>query len=450
MRLIPRPESGLSRGYRFPPVHEHQLANGLTVLTVPLHRLPVVTLAFAAEAGGECDPIAQAGLSALTARALVEGTIGGVDDAAGGFESLGGELESDAGWAHGECSTTVMADRAGEAIDRLAVVVREPRWSSPALARLQQERLAELLQRQAEPRELADDLFAQTCFPTESRYALPLTGTERTVAACGGEDVVRHHARRYRTASGVVVICGAISPDTATAACERAFGNWRTERAAETAEGTPERVPSGAVWLAHRASAPQSEIRIGHAGVPRTHPDFYALSVMNAVLGGLFNSRINLNLRERHAYTYGAFSTHSWRLRASLWEVATAVESDVTLPAIREVLGEIEKIRQQAVAGEELSLAKSYLIGVFPLRFETTAALSAAILMRRAFRLGASYYDDYRARIDEVSVADVQRVAATHLRPELLQIVVVGDRERVEDSLRRLERGDVVPVDPLA
>jgi len=180
-----------------------------------------------------------------------------------------------------------------------------------------------------------------------------------------------------------------------------------------------------------KPEAKQSEVRIGNVGIPRQHPDYHATVVMNAVLGGLFTSRINLNLRERHGYTYGAFSHVDWRRQAGPFVVSTAVQSEVTAPAAREAVGEIEKIRQEKVSTDELSLATSYLDGVFPIRYETTDAIAGALATLVEYHLPDDFYDTYREHVRAISTDDVLRVAQAHLRPEALQLLVVGDPESV-------------------
>ena len=177
-------------------------------------------------------------------------------------------------------------------------------------------------------------------------------------------------------------------------------------RAANRRESSQKTVPARrerAVHIIAKSDAPQSELRIGHVGIPRNHPDFFSVNVMNAVLGGLFNSRINLNLREVHAYTYGAFSAFEWRRQAGPFVVSTAVKSDITDAAAREVLLEIDRIRSEAISLDELSLATSYLDGVFPIRFETTSAIAAALSVLALHGLPEDYYDRYRERVRAVT-----------------------------------------------
>jgi zinc protease len=196
-----------------------------------------------------------------------------------------------------------------------------------------------------------------------------------------------------------------------------------------------------------KADAPQSELRVGHVGLPRAHPDFYNVVVMNALLGGLFSSRINLNLREVHAYTYGAHSEFDWRRGSGPFVVSTAVKSDVTGAAAREILHEIERMRAEPPSADELSLATSYLDGVFPIRYETTAAIAAALASLVLYGLPADYYDTYRDRIRGVTREDVHEAARAHLQPGALQLVVVGDPGVVREPLRALALGRVEVVE---
>jgi zinc protease len=179
-------------------------------------------------------------------------------------------------------------------------------------------------------------------------------------------------------------------------------------------------------------------------GLPRKHPDYFPVTVMNAILGGLFNSRINLNLREVHGYTYGAFSTFEWRRAAGPFVVSTAVQSEVTAPAAREVLNEIERMRAEPVSSDELSLAVSYLDGVFPIRYETTEAIAQALTTLVIHDLPPDFYDTYRENVRAVTLPDVLHAAERHLNPGALQIVVVGDPSVVKEPLAE---GGFGPVD---
>ena len=169
---------------------------------------------------------------------------------------------------------------------------------------------------------------------------------------------------------------------------------------------------------------------------------------MNAVLGGLFSSRINLNLREAHGYTYGAFSAFEWRRAAGPFMIQTAVKSDVTGAAVREILLEIERMRSEEIAPDELTLATSYLDGVFPIRYETTAAIATALSNLVIHGLPEHFYDEYRMRVRDVTTQDVLRAAQQHLHPERLRIVVVGDPAVIAEPLTEIHGGRVEIVTP--
>ena len=187
-----------------------------------------------------------------------------------------------------------------------------------------------------------------------------------------------------------------------------------------------------------KADAAQSELRIGHVGVPRTHPDYFNIVVMNAVLGGLFSSRINLNLREEHGYTYGASSYFDWRRQAGPFVISTAVQSEVTAPAISETLKEIDRMRSAKISNEELTLATSYLQGVFPIRYETTSAIASALANLVTFGLAEDYYDTYRDNIASVTEDSVLLAAKEYVVPEHLQITVVGNPDIIAEPIQAI------------
>ncbi|MCC6928346.1 MAG: insulinase family protein [Gemmatimonadaceae bacterium] len=439
-----RPTPGVARPYAFPAVESQRFANGLEALVVPLRRLPLATVLLMSDAGAECDAVAAAGTAQLTTEALAEGTRSRDAVAlAGTFEQLGGSLDTGVAWTHATCSTTVLATRLPGALQLLAEVLREPSFPEGEVDRLREEQLAALLQQRAEPRGLADDMFARFCFVAASRYAVGEAGDEAGVAPLTRREVVAHHARYVVPARSRVIVVGDVEVAQVMQLAEETLGAWRRDGEVAPAIDVGAATAGRGLHLVAKDDAPQTELRIGHPSVPRAHRDFHALTVMNAILGGLFNSRINLNLREVHAYTYGAFSQFDWRRYASLFEVSTAVRSDVTGAAVTEIMGEIARMRDERVSDAELSLAVDYLTGVFPIRFETSAAIAGALATRAGFALPANYFDEYRARIAAVTADDVLRVAQLHLDPARLQVVAVGDPLQVRGQLESLALGEV-------
>ena len=443
-----RPSPGPARPYHFPHFERATLDNGLSIIVVPVRKLPVVTVSLLTDAGATTEPEKQDGIARLTARALLEGTKQRTGDAlTEGLERLGASLDADAEWDSGALSMTVLSDRLSEAMALVAEVMLEPGFPERELERLKAERLAEILQRRAEPRGLADDMFARFVYASDSRYAMPDGGSATSVSAIDRGQVAAFHAARYRPGSTTAIIAGDIGVDDALRVMRSRFDAWPSQRAAAVeADDRPAR-RTRAVHLVEKADAPQSELRIGHVGIPRAHPDYFAALVMNMLLGGLFSSRINLNLREAHGYTYGASSAFDWRRQSGPFVVATAVRSDVTAAAASEVLTEIDRMRTEKVGADELSLATSYLEGVFPIRYESTAAIARALSALVVYGLPPDYFDTYRDRVRAVSAPDVLRAAREFLHPEELQLVAVGDPAVVREPLEAMDLGPLQSYD---
>ena len=417
-------------------------------MVVPVRKLPVVTVSLVADAGAVTEPTGQDGVARLTARALLEGTRSRTGDVlTESLERLGASVVADAEWDSGALTMTVLASRLSEAMALVAEVILEPSFPERELERLKAERLAEILQLRAEPRGLADEMFSRFLYASDSRYALPDGGSASSISAIDRKGVAAFHAARYRPGSTTAIIVGDIGVDDALRVLRSRLDAWPAQRAPIIDADDRPAQRTRAVHLVEKADAPQTELRIGHVGIPRVHPDYFAALVMNMLLGGLFSSRINLNLREAHGYTYGASSFFDWRRQAGPFVVATAVRSDVTAAAAREVLTEIDRMRAEKVGTEELSLATSYLEGVFPIRYESTAAIARALTGMVVYGLPSDYFDTYRDRVRSVSAPDVLRAAREFLRPEELQLVAVGDPAVVREPLDAMDLGPLQSYD---
>ena len=444
-----RPIASAPRPYHFPHFETRILSNGLRVMVSPMHAYPVVTVLAVIEAGATRDPRDAEGLAQLTTRALAEGTRDmNALQLAERLETLGTTLDTGADWDSAIVQLTALASRVDDAFTVLAEVLRYPSFPDGEVARLRAERLADLAQLRAEPRGLADVYFSRLLYAAESRFARLAGGDEQSMTRITRERIVEYHARYYRPDATALMIVGDITVDDAVRHASRCLGDWTGTAPTVTEPLDVQRHREPRVHLIAKADAPQSEVRVGHVAVPRLHEDYFPLVVMNAILGGLFSSRLNLNLREVHAYTYGAHSAFDWRRAASPFEISTAVETAVTMDALREIQIEFLRIREAPVSEAELSLATSYLIGVFPIRFETTAEVAGGLANVEIFRLPSDYFDRYRDRVRAVTAADVLRVAQTHLDPTRLQVVVVGDPVAIGEPLAALGLGPVTVYDP--
>jgi zinc protease len=238
-----------------------------------------------------------------------------------------------------------------------------------------------------------------------------------------------------------------VTLDEGVALARKSFGAWKGARKNIVVKADVPARSARASRIVSKADAAQSELRIGHVGVPRVNEDYFPVVVMNAILGGLFSSRINLNLREVHGYTYSASSYYDWRRQSGPFVISTAVQSEVTAVAITEVLKEIDRMRTEQVGDDELTLATSYLEGVFPIRYETTAAIAAALANMITFKLPESYYDTYRSNIAAVTTLDVLNAAREYVHPDQLQVVVVGDPTLLKSPIEALQIGALTVLD---
>jgi len=440
MPSSPRPEPSAPRPYSFPGFEEQELENGLRLVTCNLPKLPLITLLVVLESGSAADPRGKEGLARLTAKALVEGSRRrtGVE-LSQTLENLGTSLDAGADWDSSVLKITFLSEHLEQVLPLVWETLLEPTFPERELQRLKDERIADLMQIESEPRALADQRFETFLYSSDSRYSAPAGGSVESVSALARSDLLEFHERSYRPNATIVIAVGDIAGPDIRRRLDNGLSQWKP-RATGSKPG-PNHVATRThqVRIVDKADAPQSELRVGHLGLKRNDPDYFPAVVMNAVLGGLFGSRINLNLREAHGYTYGASSYFDWRKDFGPFVISTAVETEVTSAALKEIFLEIARMRAEEVSGAELSLAKDYLDGVFPIRYETTAAIAAALANLKLYGLPRDYYDTYREKIRAVSSSDVLEAARKHVRPAESQVVIVGDRSKVEEQIAGLD-----------
>ncbi|HUG47856.1 MAG TPA: pitrilysin family protein [Candidatus Limnocylindria bacterium] len=445
-----RPTAGPPREYHFPAFERGRLANGLTLLAVNLPGRALLAAQLILPGGATAERAAQAGVTALTARALTEGTarLDAVEFAEAA-ERLGAELHAEASWEALSCSLEVPRSRFAAALALLAEMTLEPRFPEDEVARLREERLNDLLQARADPRRRAERVFPETIYDPASPYSRPLGGTDTTVREIERAAVVERHLANLDPASATLVVAGDLIGLDVPRLVEEHFAAWQHRPAAARDESAGAHPAGPRVVLVDRPGSSQSELRIGHVGLPRSTPEFHAVAVLNAILGGAFNSRLNRLLREELGYTYGVHSSFDMRRGAGPFVVRTGVETDVTVAAITEAMGVLRAIRQAPVEPAELEIVRDYLVGIFPLRFEVSAAVAGALAGLAIFELPDDELDEYRPRIAAVQASDVLAAARRHVRPDEASIVIVGDATRIEGPLRDAQLGPltVVPAD---
>jgi zinc protease len=444
-----RPAPGPLRPYHFPPIHRRRLANGLNVVVAELRSFPVVTVGLMLPSGALTDPAGQDGLASLTA-GLLESGAGGKDagEIARAVDRLGISLEAWASWDVCEATFTGLRARMDEAMSVLADLVLHPTFPEAEVERLRAQRLTSLAQSRAEAGSLAGEVASLYVFGAGSPFGHPMAGTAKSVAALTRGDVVRFHETRYRPEGATLFAAGDASIDELSSLAERHFGAWRG--APETGEVVDVRAghERTRIVVADRPGSVQSALRVTHPAPPRATPDFFALTVMNNVLGGAFSSRINLNLRERLGYTYGAHSVFGLRRTSGVFTVSTAVQTEVTAPSVAEILRDMREMREAPVSDAELADTLSFLSGSFPLPMQTTEGLAGKLETLIVHGLPDDYYDHYRESIMAVTAADVLAAARKLLQPDRAVVVVAGDGARVAAELEALGEGPVEVVDP--
>ena len=445
-QVVPtRPVPGTPRPYEFPPFERARLANGMSLLTVNMPGRPLVSAAIVLPHGAADEPPADAGATVLAARALSEGTerYNAIEFVEAG-ERLGASLHAEASWDATSAGVDVPATRLEPALELLAEMIARPTFPEAEVERLRDERLNDILQARADPRRRAEEAFVETIYTSASPYHRPSGGVRETVAQLDSARVRSTYLRGFDPGRATLVVGGDLSGIDVRGIADRLFGTLRRHRSAVA----PRRVKASAaldarlVRVIHRPGAVQTEIRIGHPGLPRKIADFHAVSVMSAILGGLFNSRLNMKLREEKGYTYGASAGFDMRRGRGPFAARAAVNTEATVLAVADFLGELERIRGERVADEELAAARDFLVGVFPLRFETPGAVVGALSGLVVHDLPDDELARYRGEIEAVTLDDVAK-AANHLQLERAAIVLVGDADAFGPDLEAAMFGEV-------
>jgi len=438
------PAAGPIRPFEFPAVAEARLGNGMEVRLVSGVPLPVVTAMVVLRAGETAAPAGREGLAVLAGDALEGGTTRlSSRELAWALEDIGASFGAATGWDSTTVAVSCLAEHLPDAMPLLAEMVRSPAFEDEEFERYRAQRLATAAQRRMDPAALAADAHARLVFAEGGTYARPVGGTDVSIGGITGGHARDFVAARYGPAEAALVMVGDLEENEALAVAEGGLGDWAGVVGAVPEPVASPRQRERVVHVVHRAESVQSRIRVGHVGVARSVEDYFALVVLNLVLGGSFSSRLNLSLRERHGFTYGVRSSFAPRRGPGPFAVSTAVENAVTGAAVGEIFREIEQLVEEGPTRDEVEAATSYLAGVFPLRLETTGQIASRIAGMVVYDLPGDYYERYRDRVREVTGAQVARAARRHIRPAELCTVVVGSADDVVPQLEDLDIGPV-------
>ena len=426
-----------------PAIQKRALSNGLPVWLIETHEVPLVQVNLVVLAGSGDDPAGKFGVASLTAAMLDEGA--GKRSAleiADDVDFLGANLATTSSFDSSAVRLNVPVSKLEAALPVMADVAMRPTFPQAELDRLRQERLTTLLQARDDGAQVAPMAFARAVFGASHRYGTAAMGTAATLKAFTTADLRAFHEAAYQPSNATLVVTGDMRPDAMMALLEKQFGSWRPPaKAARTPVAAPRQVTARQLVIVDMPGAEQSQIRIGWVGVPRSTPDYFTIQVLNTILGGSFTSRLNLNLREKNQYTYGASSRFDMRLAAGPFVAGAGVQTDKTSEALREFFNELGAITK--VTPDEVTKAKNYLALGFPSEFETTGDLAAHIEDMIVYKLPDNYFERYVPNIQAVTADAVQKAAATYIQPAGFTIVIAGDRKVIEPGIRALKLGDV-------
>ena len=406
------PESGTRPALRLPRSERHTLSNGLDVLVLARPALPEVSIRLITEAGAALERENECGVAELTGRLLTEGAAGRDAMAmAAWLDMLGASFTVSASYDVTMVSMHALSDTLSGALDYLAAATDEPSI-------------------------VATRKLVSAVYGTHP-YGRPSDGTYDSVSGLDAELVRRFHHRRYTSRGAALIACGDVTPGSLLAELEERFGDWPAgDQLPPLPEVPPRPAKPGRPLIVDRPGSAQSEIRIGTIGAPFQTDDLYAATLGNAILGGLFSSRINMNLREDKGWTYGARSAFHFRRGAGPFVAQTAVETPVTAEAVREMMAEIRGIISNPPSEEEMSLAKNALTLSLPRQFETTSQVTGKLARQVIFGLPEDYWERYPERISAVTRDQVVAALGRYLDTERLVLLVVGDADAIEPGLR--------------
>jgi zinc protease len=439
------PAIGPAPSLKLPTIQKQKLSNGLAVWIVEHHEVPLAQINMIVRSGSAVDPIGKYGLGSLAAAMLDEGAgTRSSLELADALEFLGANLSTTSSFDFSAVRMSVPVSKLAEALPLMADVTLRPTFPANELDRLKKERLTGLLQARDNPAALIQLAFPRVVFGPTHRYGTSANGLPPAIEAFTVADLQSFYRSHYRPDNSTLLIVGDVTPATLLPMLEKQFGSWKAEGMAPLVAEVPmaPQLKSRQIYIVDKPDAPQSQIRVGWVGVPRSTADYAALEVLNTILGGSFTSRLNQNLREEHGYSYGASSAFDMRLSAGPFLAAAGVQSDKTGESVKEFFNELNRIGT-LINEDELKKAKNYVALGFPGEFETTGDLARKLEELVVYNLPEDTFAKFVGAVTSVTAADLQKLAARYIQPDKMAVVVVGDAKTIEGQIRQLNLGPV-------
>lgn len=436
----PSPEGKVT--FVAPNIHSTKLKNGIPVYFAERRDLPIVSVQIVARGGGD-ELAAPSGVAGLLGSMFETGTKTrsalAISDR---FQEIGAHHGSWVGWSSSGVGATVATEQLPQAMELVADLALSPAFPADELERIRARRLAGLVQERSSPSIAFSNVANMALYGSKHAYGAPLGGFEEDVKRIQRADLLRAYKQLFAKGRLGIIVAGQIEEASVLALLEKHFGGLKGAAQKAKTPANPA-LPKRAIAFVDKPGA-QSQIGIVGLGADARAADRFAIAVMNAILGGAFSSRVNLNLREKHAYTYGARSWFEQRAGLGPFMLRAAVVADKTIPALNELLAEVKRMRESDVSEDELRMAKDYLKLSLPARFETTEDLARAASELFLYDFPANDFATRAERYEAVTVADVRKVATEYLDAKRWRVVVVGDA-----ALRgELEKLDLGPVEP--
>jgi len=440
----PKPTKNISFG--LPQIEKFRLQNGLDVIFIQKKKLPIIRLSLIINAGSKFDPENKKGLSNLLAMAIDEGA--GQYNAlelSEEFDILGTNFSVNSNHDKIYLTLQTLTENFDKSLELFCAVIKSPHFSEEDFLRQKRKTLTHLLQLKDDPEEIADTVFSYVLFGDQNPYAFPTSGYDSHIEQISINDIKNYYNMHLTPRNSALVVVGDSSSINLVEKLEQNIGSWKLE-GTKIKKNFDTRKTSNQIFLVDKKDSVQTEIRMGYPSSKRSMDDFFPKLVLNTILGGPFTSRINLNLRENKGYTYGASSSFGYLQESGFFIVSTSVGIENTANAIKEILDELNKIRE-GITETELEFAKSFLIRQFPSSFETYRQISSNLTTMVIHSLPDNYFNNYLENLNKISIEDVNKAALENIFTSNLSTVIVGDKEKLLPQLKSENFENIISTD---
>jgi len=422
-----KPEAKTEIKFNLPKPNEFLLENGLRVIFIYKDKLPLVKLNLMFNAGSKYDPENKKGLSYLTSLVMDEGADGmNALQLSDEFDMLGSSFNVSTDNDLINLSLQTLSENFDRSLELFSKVLLKPSFNDDDFNREKKKLITRIMQSKDEPEYLADQIFDRVILGKSNNYSFPVSGYEETVESITVNEVKAYYGKFFSPSNSSLIVVGDLDQVELVKMLNKYFSNWRNTTN-DFSFSVSSAEPVKKIYLYHKEGSVQTELRVGHITPKRNQKDFFQRYLLNTILGGQFTSRINLNLRERNGYTYGATSRFQYFKDTAFFEVSTSVGIENTANALKEILFELDNIHN-GVTDKELDFAKSSVTKKFPLNFETYRQIASGVAGKILYNLPDSYFDTYIQNVNSVTKSEVDQAAKEFIMNDKLTIVLVGDK----------------------